>query len=245
MAKGRRVDVALVEAGLFESRSKAGAAVAAGLVTADGVPVFKSSHPVRPDARLAASSTHPWVSRGGLKLAAGLDAFEIDPAGEWCLDVGASTGGFTQVLLARGAAHVVAVDVGHDQFHASLRSERRVTLLEGRDARSLDLETLGRPFDIMVCDLSFISLKLVLPTVLTLAQPQAFAVVLVKPQFEAGPGVAKKGVVREAAVQDAVCRDIQGLVARLGWRILGVVPSPIEGGAGNREFLLGACRPDG
>ena len=237
--------MALVEAGFFESRSKAGAAIAAGLVTADGVPVSKPSQVVGPEANLAASPAHPWVSRGGLKLAAGLDGFGIDPARKWCLDVGASTGGFTEVLLERGAAHVVAVDVGRDQFHPSLRSDRRVTVLESRDARSLDLEILGRPFDLMVCDVSFISLKLVLPPVLSLAQRQAEAVVLIKPQFEAGPGVAKKGIVRDAAVQDAVCRDAAALVETLGWSILGLKPSPIEGGDGNREFLIGIRRADG
>ena len=165
MTSGRRIDLVLVEAGLFESRSKAGAAIAAGLVTADGVLVAKPSQIVAPDVKLAATPVHPWVSRGGLKLVAGLDAFGIDPEGKVCLDLGSSTGGFTQVLLSRGAAHVVAVDVGRDQFHPSLRSEDRVTLLEGRDARSLDPQSLGQPFDLVVCDVSFISLKLILPVV--------------------------------------------------------------------------------
>lgn len=232
----------LVEAGLFESRSKAGAAIAAGLVTADGVVVAKPSQTVPPQARLAATRLHPWVSRGGLKLVAGLEAFGIDPEGKTCLDLGSSTGGFTHVLLSRGAAHVVAVDVGRDQFHPSLRSEPRVTLLESRDARSLDPHSLGRPFDLLVCDVSFISLKLILPVVLPLGQPRSCAVLLVKPQFEAGPGAGKKGVVRDPAIHDDVCRGMAAFVERLGWRVLGLRPSPIEGGDGNREFLLGACR---
>ncbi len=159
-----------------------------------------------------------------------------------CLDLGSSTGGFTQVLLSRGAAHVVAVDVGRDQFHPSLRSEDRVTLLESRDARSLDPQSLGQPFDLVVCDVSFISLKLILPVVFPLGQRQACAVVLVKPQFEAGPGAGKKGIIRDASIQDAVCRSIAALVEAQGWRVLGLRPSPIEGGDGNREFLLGARR---
>lgn len=245
MTKGRRIDVVLVEAGFFESRSKASAAIAAGLVTADGLTVSKPSELVRPDSRLAATAAHPWVSRGGVKLVAGLDAFSIDPAGKWCLDLGASTGGFTQVLLSRGAAHVLAVDVGRDQLHPDLRVDHRVTNLESRDARGLDLETLGRPFDLMVCDVSFISLKLVLPPALVLAARNSSAVILVKPQFEAGPGTAKRGIIRDPAVHDIACRDIVALVEGLGWRILGLRPSPIEGGDGNREFLLGARRDDG
>ena len=245
MIKSRRADVALVEAGLFETRAKAVAAIVAGLVRADGRPVPKPSTPLRPEAVIEAQPAHPWVSRGGLKLLAGLDTFGIDPAGLDCLDVGASTGGFTDVLLARGARHVLAVDVGREQFHARLRGDARVTLLEGHDARNLDAETLGNPFGLMVCDVSFISLKLVLPTVLALSAPQAAAMILVKPQFETGgPGHVKKGVVRDAAIHDAVCRDISGLVESLGWPLIGLCPSPIEGGDGNREFLLGARRGD-
>lgn len=243
--KGRRIDLALVEAGFFESRSKAGEAIEAGLVTADGVRVSKPSLLVRPETRLAASPAHPWVSRGGLKLAAGLDAFDIDPRGRFCVDVGASTGGFTQVLMTRGAAHVVAVDVGRDQFHANLRSDPRVTLLEGCDARHLDLARLGRRFDLLVCDVSFISLELIVPGIFDLAAPRAVAIVLIKPQFEAGRGAGKKGVVRDPALHEAVCRRISSMVERLGWEILGLRPSPIEGGDGNREFLLGARRNDG
>lgn len=238
----RRADVALVQSGLFESRAKAVAAIEAGLVTADGRPVQKPSTPLSLDAVIAAQPAFPWVSRGGLKLVAGLDGFGIDPAGCVCLDVGASTGGFTDVLLARGARHVVAVDVGRAQFHASLAGEPRVTLLEGRDARSLDAGALGRPYDLMVCDVSFISLKLVLPVVLDLGAARAQAVILVKPQFEAGRDRVKKGVVRDPDIHREVCGDIASTIESLGWTVIGLRPSPIEGGEGNREFLLGARR---
>lgn len=234
--------MALVESGIFESRAKAGAAIAAGLVSADGVPVVKASSRVRSDVLLRASAPHPWVSRGGVKLAAGLDLFDFDPAGRRCLDVGSSTGGFTEVLLARGAAHVVAVDVGRDQFHASLRHHPRVTLRETTDIRALTAADLARPVDLVVCDASFISLRLVLPAALALATARADLVALIKPQFEAGRAALKKGIVREPAVHDAVCRDIAAMVEALGWRVIGLAPSPIEGGDGNREFLLGARR---
>lgn len=237
-----RADVVLVEAGLFESRSKASAAIAAGLVSADGRPVPKASTPISPDAAIEARPAFPWVSRGGVKLAAGLDAFGVDPLGMHCIDVGASTGGFTDVLLSRGAAHVVAIDVGHDQFHPSLCHDRRITLHEGCDARHLTVEAIGRPFDLMVCDVSFISLTLVLPQVLALASRRALAVMLVKPQFEAGPKLVRKGRVRDPAVQAKVCADVAGFVAALGWGVLGLVPSPILGRDGNTEFLLAARR---
>ncbi len=238
----RRADVTLVEAGLFDSRAKAAAAIAAGQVTADGVPVAKASAGVRHGAVLKAAPAHPWVSRGGVKLAAALDAFEVDPGGRACLDVGASTGGFTHVLLARGARSVLAIDVGHGQMHASLRDDPRVTVREGTDARSLSVGATPNPFALLVCDVSFISLRRVLPAVLGLAERDADLVALVKPQFEAGPGVARKGIVRETAVHDAVCRDIADLVRGVGWTVTGLLPSPITGGDGNREFLLGARR---
>ena len=234
--------MALVEAGMFESRAKAGAAIAAGLVSADGLPVVKASSRIRSDALLQASAPHPWVSRGGIKLAAGLDLFEVDPAGRRCLDVGSSTGGFTEVLLARGAAHVVAVDVGRDQFHASLRHHPRVTLRESTDIRALLADDLAAPVSLVTCDVSFISLRLVLPAALALATSRADLVALIKPQFEAGRAALKKGIVREPAIHDAVCRDIAAMVESLGWRVVGLAPSPIEGGDGNREFLLGARR---
>ena len=239
---GRRADVALVESGLFDSRAKAGAAIAAGLVFADGVPVSKASCRVRSDALLRASAAHPWVSRGGVKLAAALDHFGFDSFGCRCLDVGSSTGGFTEVLLARGAAHVVAVDVGRDQFHASLRGHPRISLRESTDIRALTAADLAGPADVVVCDASFISLRLVLPAALALAASKADLIALIKPQFEAGRAALKKGIVRDPAVHADVCRDTAAMVEALGWRVIGLAPSPIEGGDGNREFLLGARR---
>ncbi len=234
--------MALVEAGIFESRAKAGAAIAAGLVSADGLLVVKASSRVRNDALLLASAPHPWVSRGGVKLAAGLDLFGFDPAGCRCLDVGSSTGGFTEVLLARGAAHVVAVDVGRDQLHASLRHHPRVTLRESTDVRDLTTADVALPVGLVTCDVSFISLRLVLPAALALATSKADLVALIKPQFEAGRAALKKGIVREPAIHEAVCRDMAKMVESLGWKVVGLAPSPIEGGDGNREFLLGARR---
>ena len=238
----RRADLALVQAGLFKSRAKAAEAIEAGLVRADGKPVMKASTPLDTEARIEASAPYPWVSRGGLKLAAGLDLFGIDPSGLHCLDVGASTGGFTDVLLARGAAHVVAVDVGHDQLHPRLKGDPRVTSREGRDARILTIDDIGRRYDLMACDASFISLRLILPPILALAADAARAVLLVKPQFEAGRDRVGKGVVRDPAVHEEVCRQISALVRDLGWEVIGVGASPVAGRDGNREFLLGARR---
>ena len=238
----RRADLVLVEAGLFDSRAKAAEAIEAGLVRADGKPVRKASTPLAAGVRIEAGAPYPWVSRGGLKLVAGLDLFGLDPGGARCLDIGASTGGFTDVLLARGAGHVVAVDVGHDQLHPRLRGDRRVTSLEGRDARTLTIADIGRPFELLVCDASFISLRLILPSILDLAAAAAAAVLLVKPQFAAGRDRVGKGVVREPPVHEEVCRTIAAVVRDLGWAVIGLAPSPIEGRDGNREFLLGARR---
>lgn len=237
-----RIDRLLVERGLFESRARAQAAVLAGLVRADGVVVAKPSAEVRADARIEAEDVHDFVSRGALKLEAGLDAFAIDPAGLLALDVGASTGGFTEVLLRRGARRVLAVDVGRGQFHPRLAADPRVALMEGTDIRRIDAAGLEAAVDLVVADVSFISLSLVLPAALALAAPHARLVALVKPQFEAGRAAAGKGVVRDPAVHAAVCARVCADVEGLGWRVLGVVPSPIEGGDGNREFLLGAER---
>ncbi|WP_296709910.1 TlyA family RNA methyltransferase [Rhodoblastus sp.] len=239
----RRADIALVERGFFASRAKAREAIEAGLVTLDGRMLAKPSEPVAEDARLEASAPYPWVSRGGVKLAAALDAFAIDATGRQALDIGASTGGFAHVLLARGAAHVTCVDVGHGQLHPVIASDPRVTSLEKRDARALASADLRTPPHIIVCDVSFISLSLVLPPVLALAAPQAEAALLIKPQFEVGPDFVKKGLVRDASAQRRACEKIQSLVESLGWRLIGLIPSPIEGGDGNREFLLGARRP--
>jgi 23S rRNA (cytidine1920-2'-O)/16S rRNA (cytidine1409-2'-O)-methyltransferase len=234
-----RLDQALVARGLFETRARAQAAIAARLVRVDGVAARKASQIVLPNAVLAAESPYPYVSRGGVKLAAALDHFGIDPAGSACLDIGASTGGFTDCLLQRGASHVLAVDVGTDQLHAALRKDPRVTSLEQTDIRALKAE---RPVDIVVIDVSFISLADVLPEAGRFAKPDAKLVALIKPQFEAGRKALKKGVVRDAAVHAAVVVKAREAAEACGWHVLGVMPSPIEGGDGNREFLLAAQR---
>ncbi|MDI4666411.1 TlyA family RNA methyltransferase [Xanthobacter autotrophicus] len=238
-----RIDRLLVERGLFESRARAQAALAAGLVRVDGVVVAKPSTEVEADARIEAADVHDFVSRGALKLTAGLDAFGIAPAGMVALDVGASTGGFTEVLLRRGARRVYAVDVGRDQFHPRLAVRPEVRLMEGTDIRALGRAAIPEPVDLVVVDVSFISLALVLPAALAFAGPKAALVALVKPQFEAGRAAVRKGVVRDAAVHEAVCARVAGEIGVLGWRLLGRIPSPIEGGDGNREFLVGAGRP--
>jgi 23S rRNA (cytidine1920-2'-O)/16S rRNA (cytidine1409-2'-O)-methyltransferase len=241
-ASRQRIDRLLVERGLFESRTKAQAAIEAGLVTADGRLVARPSEEIPADAKLQASAVHPYVSRGGVKLAAALDHFHVDPKGRVCLDVGASTGGFTQALLERGASLIYAVDVGHGQLHESLRARPEIVSLEDTDIRALSAARLSELPDLVTVDASFISLKIVLPPALALARPTAQLVALIKPQFEAGRSAVKKGIVRDPAVHAAVCKDIAEFVASLGWRVLGIMPSPIEGGDGNTEFLLGAAR---
>jgi 23S rRNA (cytidine1920-2'-O)/16S rRNA (cytidine1409-2'-O)-methyltransferase len=237
----QRADRLLVERGLFQSRAKAQAAIAAGLVSADGALVGRAADEVAVDAVLRAEAAHPWVSRGGLKLAAALDRFGFDPKGRVCLDVGASTGGFTQVLLARGARRVYAVDVGRDQLDPGLRARAEVVSLEQTDIRSLGPGRLPEAADLVTVDVSFISLKLVLEPALSLAQRPAQAVALIKPQFEAGRRHLKKGIVRDPQVHAQVCEEIRASTEALGWQVLDIVPSPIEGGDGNREFLLGAA----
>ena len=238
----QRADVALVARGLFESRAMAQAAIAAGLVSADGTMVRKASAPLRADAVVEASRPHPWVSRGGVKLAAALDAFRIDPAGRVGLDVGASTGGFTHVLLDRGASLVHAIDVGTAQLHDLLRADSRVLSREGCDIPSLAAGELVPEPSLVVVDVSFIPLRLVLPALSALATEAADLVVLVKPQFEAGRGQARKGIVRDPAVHAAICDQARVDVTEAGWAVTGLIPSPIAGGDGNSEFLLGATR---
>ena len=242
MTPRKRADILLVERGLFESRAKAQAAIAAGQVTAGGVPVRKPSDEVPLGADLQASPAHPWVSRGGVKLSAALDHFGFDPGGRICLDAGASTGGFTQVLLARGARHVYAVDVGHGQLHARLRADGRVAPRDGTDIRALDPASLPEQPDFAAVDVSFISLRLVLPALDQLMRRPAQLVALIKPQFEAGKTHLKKGIVRDPAVHAAVCAEIVDFAVSLGWNAAGVTPSPIAGGDGNKEFLMGARR---
>ena len=236
-----RADRLLVEQGHFETRARAQAAIAAGLVRADDRPVTRPSDLLARDARISARAPHPFVSRGGLKLVAALDAFGIDPAGLVCLDVGASTGGFTDALLTRGAAHVYAVDVGREQFHATLRGDPRVTSLEGRDARSLDRDAIPIAPALCAIDVSFISLRLVLPAILPLLAPGAILAALIKPQFEAGrERIGRGGIVRDPEIHAEICDALSAFIAGSGMTILGLIPSPVTGGDGNREFLIGA-----
>ncbi len=242
----QRLDDLLVARGLFASRSRAADAVRRGTVGVDGVVISKPGQSVPADAAIAVDDpARGYVSRAALKLIAGLDRFGFDVRGAEALDVGASTGGFTQVLLERGAAHVTALDVGHGQLHAGLAADPRVTCIEGLNARDLtEAELGGRVPDLVVCDVSFISLKLALPPALALAAPGARAVLLVKPQFEAGrEAIGKGGLLRDPADAEKVAGDLRlWLDGMSGWRALGICPSPIEGGDGNREFLLGGVK---
>jgi 23S rRNA (cytidine1920-2'-O)/16S rRNA (cytidine1409-2'-O)-methyltransferase len=237
-----RADRLLVARGLFESRARAQAAIAAGLVTADGVPVRKASEEISSAAVIEATAEHPFVSRGGVKLAAALDHFHRDVTGRVCLDVGASTGGFTEVLIQRGARRVYAIDVGRDQLHARLRGRDDIISLEEADIRTLDPSRLTEQPDFVTVDVSFISLKLVLPAIGKILKPRATLVALIKPQFEAPRRDTKKGIVRDTAVHAAICGDIGAFVVSLGWRVGGVAPSAILGGDGNREFFIEAER---
>lgn len=235
-----RADQLLVSRGLFGSRARAQEAIEAGLVTADGVQVKKSAQTLPANAELIAEPAHPYVSRGGVKLTAALAHFRFDPNGKICLDIGASTGGFTDVLLRAGARRIYAVDVGTDQFHPSLRARREIVRLENVDARTLDRTLVPDLAELITVDVSFISLKLILPIIAALAAPSAELVALIKPQFEAGRKLVRKGVVRDPVVHTAVCDDLVTFTRKLGWNVLGVIVSPITGGDGNREFLLGA-----
>ena len=237
-----RADQALVDRGLVESRAKAQALILAGKVFSGDRRVEKAGQPIPSAAPLAVKGLdHPWVSRGGLKLDHALTHFGLSPDGLVCVDVGASTGGFTDVLLTRGAARVHAVDVGHGQLAWKLRSDPRVVVHERTNARHL---VLPEPVGALVCDASFIGLRTVLPAPLSACESGAWAVALIKPQFEAGPeSVGKNGVVRDAAVHEAVCAQIAGWWADLpGWVVAGIEPSPITGPEGNREFLIAARR---
>ncbi|ACI49886.1 hemolysin A [Gluconacetobacter diazotrophicus PA1 5] len=246
MAK-QRADQMLVDRGLVESRTRAQALILAGLVFSGDRRVAKAGDQLPEDAPLRLKGQdHPWVSRGGIKLAHALAHFGLSPEGGICLDVGASTGGFTDVLLTHGAAKIYAVDVGHGQLAWKLRSDPRVTVLEKCNARALDATTIPDPIDVLVCDASFIGLRTVLPAGLALCRPGAGAVALIKPQFEAGrDAVGPKGVVRDPAIHDAVCATIRDWWSAMpGWTVLGIEPSPITGPEGNREFLI-AARRDG
>ena len=236
----KRADIVLVERGFFSSRARAQAAIGAGLVRVSGVALRKAAEEVAIDAPIEAESPYRWASRGGVKLAAALDAFALDPSGLVCLDVGASTGGFTDVLLARGAATVVAVDVGRGQLDPRLAADPRVHSLESLDARALTAETLGKRPGAVVIDVSFISQRLVLPHVLKVSSERAWLVSLIKPQFEVGKADLAKGRVRSEAALERACTTVRGAIEAEGWNVLGLIPSPILGGAGAREFLIAA-----
>ncbi len=238
----QRADRLLVARGLFESRARAQAAIAAGLVRADGVTLRKPSDEISQAAAIEAEPEHPYVSRGGLKLAAALDQFGLDVKDRICLDVGASTGGFTEVLLERGARRVYAIDVGCGQLHARLRDNERIVSIEDTDIRTLDSARLPDRPDFATVDVSFISLKLVLPAVEMLLNERATLIALIKPQFEVGRGAVKKGIVRDPELHAAVCTGIEQFIAARGWRVGGVIASPVVGGNGNREFLIEAER---
>ncbi len=238
-----RADKVLVALGHFDSRSAAQAAIAAGKVSVAGRVLAKPSEKIAPDARIVAEAEHPFVSRAGLKLAHALNLFEVDPGGKTCLDIGASTGGFTEVLLTHGAASVVAVDVGRDQLHARLQDHPRVSSLEATDARRLSADMLASPPDLIVCDASFISLHKLLGVPLGLAAERAALIALFKPQFEVGRAhVGKGGIVTDQA---ATARAEQGFVdwlADQGWQVQARADSPIKGGDGNAERLIYALR---
>ncbi len=245
-ATGRsRADVALVERGLVESRAKAQALIMAGKVYSGERKLAKAGESIAADQPLELrGQDHPWVSRGGLKLARALASFALDVSDAVCLDLGASTGGFTDVLLAEGAARVYAVDVGHGQLAWKLRNDPRVVVLERTNARYLSKAEVPEAVDLVVCDASFIGLQVILPASLALAKPQADLVALIKPQFEVGKGmVGKGGVVRDPALHDEVCNRIsEWIAAQPGWRVEGLTESPLTGPDGYKEYLLFARR---
>ncbi|MFY7744938.1 MAG: TlyA family RNA methyltransferase [Erythrobacter sp.] len=243
-AQKRRVDQLLVERGLAESRARAQALVMAGLVFAGETKIDKPGHQIAEDAALdVRGRDHPWVSRGGIKLAHAIEHFGLDPAGAVAMDIGSSTGGFTDVLLTHGADHVFCVDSGTNQLAWKLREDPRVTVLEQLSARLLTPEHIDRPCNWVVCDASFISLAKVLEVPLRLAAPQCRLVALIKPQFEVGrEEVGKGGVVRDPALHARVCDEVRGWVDGLGWEVEGIATSPITGPQGNVEFLISARR---
>jgi 23S rRNA (cytidine1920-2'-O)/16S rRNA (cytidine1409-2'-O)-methyltransferase len=236
----KRLDIALVELGLAPTRERARALILAGQVTVDGHVVSKAGAPVAADARVVlATPDHPYASRGGIKLAHALDAFAVDPRGRHALDVGASTGGFTDVLLQRGAASVIALDVGHGQLDWRLRTDPRVIVREGVNARALTAADVPNVVSLVTIDVAFISLRLIFPALPPFLSPSADIVPLVKPQFEAGRDeVGKHGLVTDPAIHDAVIARVTDAAAAAGFARLGMTPSPITGATGNREFFL-------
>jgi 23S rRNA (cytidine1920-2'-O)/16S rRNA (cytidine1409-2'-O)-methyltransferase len=245
MKPSSRADIFLVEHGYAKSRSEAQEAIAAGNVFDGGRRITKASQRLNESAHIKYAPAHPFVSRGALKLSAALSHFNLSPHGLVCLDLGASSGGFTEVLLARGAARVIAVDVGHGQLHPRLACDPRVTSLENLNARDITADLVPGVPQAIVADLSFVSLRLGLPPSLALAQAGAWLVALVKPQFEVGRGyVGKGGIVKDATRQEAALADIaRWLADDQKWRVLGSIESPIKGGDGNREFLIAAMKP--
>jgi 23S rRNA (cytidine1920-2'-O)/16S rRNA (cytidine1409-2'-O)-methyltransferase len=240
-----RLDLLLVARGLAESRSKAQALIMAGLVYYGEQKLDKAGAEFADDIEITVrGKEHPWVSRGGMKLAKAIAEFSIDVTGAIAMDVGASTGGFTDVLLTHGAAKVYAVDVGHGQLDVKLRGDARVVVMEETNARHLTRETITDALDVIVCDASFISLTKVLPAALALVKPGAILVTLIKPQFEVGKAEVSrgKGVIRDAALHQQVCDDISAWVSAQGWQVHGITTSPITGPKGNVEFLLYAIK---
>lgn len=244
MAKKQRLDQMLVERGLAESRTRAQALVMAGLVFSGETKLAKPGQQLAGDVPLEVRGRdHPWVSRGGIKLAHAIEHFALDPAGATAMDIGSSTGGFTDVLLQKGAAHVFAVDSGTNQLAWKLRQDPRVTVLEQTSARVLTPGHIDRPCGWVVCDASFIGLAKVLERPFELAAPRAQAVALIKPQFEVGrEEVGKGGVVRDSALHARVCDEVRGWFEAGGWQVQGIVESPITGPEGNVEFLIAAQR---
>ncbi|HVZ14784.1 MAG TPA: TlyA family RNA methyltransferase [Bauldia sp.] len=245
MGETQRLDVAMVERGLVPTRARARDAILRGHVTVAGKRAEKAAQGVDAHTEIAVDDpAQPYVARSALKLIAGLDHFGLSPEGRTALDIGASTGGFTQVLLERGARRVYAIDVGHDQLHPAIAADPRVISREGLNARDLSDADLGEEIGAVVADVSFISLRLVLPAASALAARGAWGVFLAKPQFEVGPAnLGKGGVVRDTGLAERAARDLARWIASdLRWQILGVIPSPIDGGDGNREFLIGARR---
>ena len=238
----KRADVLLVERGLFESRARAQAAIEAGLVIANDKPVLKASEGVAADAVLQAEPAHPFVSRGGVKLSGALEHYPIEIEDHVCLDVGASTGGFTEVLLANGASLVFSIDVGRGQLHPSLHGHPKIISMEETDIRGFEGKRLPQRPDIVVIDVSFISLKAVLPVALSLAAAPTHLLALIKPQFEAERKHSKRGIIRNALVHQHICDDISAFATTLGCTDIEVFPSSIAGGDGNIEFFIGARR---
>jgi len=238
-----RADVYLVKHGYYDSRARARAAIKAGLVSINGKLLKKPADKIAEGARILAADEHPWVSRGGLKLEHALKVFNVNPSGKMCLDVGASTGGFTEVLIKNGALKVYAVDVGHGQLHSSLKSNPAIISMESRDGRQLTSSDFEAPPNLIVCDASFISAVKVLKTPLSLAARRAELITLVKPQFEVGKsGIGRGGLVKSEQLSRQALADVSDWVESEGWALKGRCDSPIKGGSGNHEYLLYAAR---